>query len=85
MVAAYTGWNDSRNKGEHAVVAGDDGSLLDPAFMADAVAIMREIRVCSRWQEGDVILVDNRTAMHSRNPYEGSRRVLAALARDADR
>lgn len=84
MVAAYTGWNDCRNIGEKAVLTGD-GSLLSPDFMSDAVSIMNEIRVCSRWQEGDVILVDNRTAMHSRSPYEGKRRVLAALARDPER
>ena len=85
MVAAYTGWNDSRNKGEQSVVTGDTGEFLDAQFMADAVRIMEEIRVCSKWQEGDVILVDNRTAMHSRSPYEGKRRVLAGLVRDPDR
>ena len=84
MVAAYTGWNDCRNIGEKSVLTGD-GEPLRPDFMSDAVNIMNEIRVCSRWQEGDVILVDNRTAMHSRSPYEGKRRVLAALARDPDR
>ena len=85
MVAAYTGWNDSRNKGEECVISGDTNSTLDPVFMQDAVDIMNEIRVCSQWQEGDVYLLDNRTVMHSRCPYEGKRRVLASLVRDGDR
>ncbi len=32
IVAAYTGWNDSRNKGGEAVITAD-GAFLDPQFM----------------------------------------------------
>lgn len=114
MVAAYTGWNDSRNEGSRAVrlaipstqetdqpdAAGsrerlerggfgcydededDPASLLDPQAMQDAVRIMDEISVAFRWHQGDVLLLDNRTVMHSRRCFEGPRRILASLARD---
>eukprot|EP01041_Mallomonas_annulata_P004303 gene4303-8561_t len=81
MVAAYLGWNDSRNSGETAVLLGD-GSPIDAQAMAIAAQIMEDICVAFQWQPGDLLLVDNRSAMHARRPYEGKRRILASLARD---
>ena len=34
------------------------------------------------WQKGDVLLIDNRLAMHSRNTFEPPRRVLASIGLD---
>lgn len=31
------------------------------------------------------MLIDNRTVMHARRPFDGPRRILAGLARDAAR
>jgi hypothetical protein len=84
LVAAYTGWNDSRNDGRKAVIT-SDGEYLNPQLMEDAERIMNEISVAIPWQKGDIMLVDNRTAMHSRKPFEGPRRILAGLARDSSR
>ena len=81
IVAAYTGWNDSRNDGSKAVMT-SDGQYLDPIFMKDAEAIMLDICVAIPWQAGDLLLLDNRATMHSRRIFEGPRRILAALARD---
>ena len=81
MVAAFTGWNDSRNSGETAVRLGD-GTYVDKALMNEAVKVMDEICVAFKWHSGDCLIVDNRTAMHSRRPFEGPRKILAALARD---
>ena len=55
---------------------------LDPCAMADAVRLMGELCVAFPWRAGDVLLLDNRTVMHSRRPFEGPRRILASLARD---
>ena len=52
------------------------------AFMDAAVKEMEEISVSIPWQKGDLLLVDNRTAMHSRKPFIGPRRILASLIRD---
>lgn len=81
MVAAYTGWNDSRNSGETAVRL-SDGSFIDRSLMDEAVRVMQEICVAFKWEAGDCLIIDNRTAMHSRRPFEGFRRILAGLARD---
>jgi hypothetical protein len=84
MVAAYIGWNDSRNTGKDAVRLGD-GSPCDEDAMLYAVEVMDEIACALKWQANDFVLVDNRTVMHSRKPFEGKRRVLASLIRDHDR
>mmetsp|Transcript_12565 Transcript_12565/g.12188 ORF Transcript_12565/g.12188 Transcript_12565/m.12188 type:complete len:320 (+) Transcript_12565:88-1047(+) len=84
IVAAYTGWNDSRNRGSEAVVLGD-GTPVPAVFIKDAVAIMDEICVALPWERGDVLLIDNRTVMHSRRPFQGPRRILASLVRDPAR
>ena len=89
VVAAYTGWNDSRNDGSRAVILGTDREgqaenerLLDERAIADAATIMGEISVAFSWQPGDVLLLDNRTVMHSRQSFDGPRRILASLGRD---
>lgn len=86
LVAAYKGWNDSRNQGEKAVVLGDEmSSLCDKNSVERAANILDEISVAIPWQQGDILLLDNRTTMHSRHPFTGNRRVLASLARDPNR
>lgn len=84
VVAAYTGWNDCRNVGSKAVMLGD-GSHVGEQEMLDAQDIMAEIQVAFPWQQGDVLLLDNRTVMHSRQPFTGPRRILASLNRDSTR
>lgn len=83
MVAAYTGWNDSRNSGSTAVRF-SDGTFIDKTLMDEAVRVMQEICVAFTWEPGDCLILDNRTTMHSRRPFEGQRRILAGLARDHD-
>lgn len=78
VVAVYTGWNDSRNKGETAIQFAD-GGYLDAAIMADAVKIMDETAVAFPWQTGDVILIDNKLVMHARRPFTGERLITASL------
>ena len=97
VVAAYTGWNDSRNDGSKAVQLGPERSkdffqegdkdgeeivYLDGAAIAAAVRVMDEVCVAFPWRAGDILLLDNRTVMHARRPFEGPRRILASLARD---
>lgn len=86
MVAAFTGWNDSRNIGENAVVLGDgNDTVCDPQGIRDTIEIMNHIEVVIPWKAGDLMLLDNRTVMHSRRPFSGPRRILAGLVRDPDR
>jgi len=80
IVAAYTGWNDSRNVSEKAVHFGD-GSPLPRETVYDIRAIMEEICVNHKWQHGDVLLIDNRTAMHARRAFTGNRLIYASLTK----
>lgn len=80
MVAAFTGWNDSRNDGEKAVTFGD-GELLPKEAVLACERIMEEVAVAIPWQKGDLLLLDNHTAQHSRKTFVPPRRVLASLAK----
>jgi len=80
VVAAYTGWVDSRHDPTKAVILGD-GSPVDGAALQDVADWMAANRVAVPWQQGDVLFIDNHVAMHSRNPFAGPRRILASLAK----
>lgn len=79
MIAVYTGWNDSRNVSEKAIVTGD-GEYMDPEVMTKTVAAMDEKCVNFPWQDGDVLFINNHTVLHARQPFTGERRVLASIA-----
>lgn len=79
IISVYLGWNDSRNEGEKAVVTGD-GEYMNPDVMAATAKAMDELCVNFKWQEGDVLWINNHTVLHARQPYEGDRRILASIA-----
>ena len=81
VVAAYSGWNDKRNRGEDAIVFGDSLEKLPKEQMEELMKEMDRLGVAFKWEKGDVLIIDNRLAMHSRKPFEKPRRVLASLAR----
>jgi len=80
VVAAYTGWVDSRNDPTRSVRLGDDSPMDGEALLATAAA-MREECVAFRWRRGDLLVIDNALVMHSRRPFTGPRRILASIAR----
>eukprot|EP00897_Mesotaenium_endlicherianum_P005114 jgi/Mesen1/4630/ME000239S03903 len=80
MVAAFTGWQDSRNTAEKTVTFGD-GTPLPREAVLDCSAIMQAASVAVPWQRGDVLLIDNHTVQHSRRAFRPPRRVLASLAK----
>ncbi|GAB5371889.1 hypothetical protein AAMO2058_001618900 [Amorphochlora amoebiformis] len=78
VVAAFIGWIDSRNDPKKAVVFGD-GTPINPKALEDIANFMDKEKVSFPWLSGDVLLVDNTVCMHSRQPFEGPRRVLASV------
>ncbi|CAE7317111.1 unnamed protein product [Symbiodinium sp. CCMP2456] len=78
VIAAFTGWNDSRNVGEEAVLLGDFSPVNKHALRAVA-RFMAEREVAFAWKKGDILIVDNGSVLHSRQSFEPPRRVLAAL------
>lgn len=78
LLAAARGWKDSRNEPSKAVTFGD-GSPLDPEAVMAAAELGEDLAFDVPWQAGDVALVDNYVAMHGRQPFTGTRKVLASL------
>lgn len=79
MIAVYDGWNDSRNVSTKAVTTGS-GEFMDAEVMEETKAAMDELCVNFRWEAGDVLLVNNYTVLHARQPFTGKRRILASVA-----
>lgn len=79
MIAVYTGWNDARNSGEKSVVTGD-GEYLDPKIMQKLVEAAEKDAVAFKWHKGDVLWINNNTVLHSRQPYEGERKICASIS-----
>jgi len=80
IVAAFTGWNDSRNVGEKAVIFGDN-SLIPKEWVFGTRDIMNELCVPYKWEQGDVCLIDNRQVLHSRRAFTVPRVILASLTK----
>lgn len=38
-----------------------------------------EETICFAWQQGDLLMIDNMLVAHGRNPFDGPRRILAAM------
>ena len=64
--------------GNHVVFG--DGGEIDVADLEIIRAVNRSQEILFSWQAGDVMIIDNRLAMHGRKPYTGPRRVLVAIA-----
>jgi len=80
VVAAYLGWEDSRNDRKEALTFGNHEKM--PEDVLESIAtFMQENRVIYPWKAGDILALQNMLVMHSRNPYDPSfaRRVLASI------
>ena len=58
-----------------------DGSELDEDEVEKLFPLLEEITVAVPWQAGDVMLVDNISVAHGRNPFTGTRNVQVGLLR----
>lgn len=56
-----------------------DGMEIDQADLQRVSDAFKRSSITFRWQKGDVLVVDNMVYAHGRQPFKGSRRVLAAL------
>lgn len=80
IIAAYQGWQDARNCARKAVVF-DDGTPMPEDVMKDLDDVFKNVAVAVTWRKGDVMVVDNRLALHSRNVFTPPRRILASLVK----
>lgn len=57
-----------------------DGSPIPDAIFDEVRAVLDAETVSFRWQEGDVLMLDNMLAAHARAPFKGARKVVVAMA-----
>jgi alpha-ketoglutarate-dependent taurine dioxygenase len=57
-----------------------DGSPIPDALLDEVRAVMDAETVSFRWEAGDVLMLDNMLAAHSRAPFKGPRKVVVAMA-----
>ncbi len=81
LVAAYMGWEGVRDNPDKAICFGDDSSIPIDG-LEQIVSLATEFTYDLEWQDGDVVLIDNKMTMHGRRSYSGERKrqVLVALA-----
>ncbi|KGD56783.1 TauD/TfdA family dioxygenase [Burkholderia pseudomallei] len=58
-----------------------DGAPLEPDALAEIRAVLDGQRIVFPWQTGDVLMLDNMLSAHARDPFEGPRKVVVAMAR----
>ena len=56
-----------------------DGSEIDQEDLDQLYSIFEALSQALRWQDGDLLLIDNIMTAHGRNPYEGERDLQVAL------
>jgi alpha-ketoglutarate-dependent taurine dioxygenase len=95
QIAFLNEWTMDQEVREYLVdIYGEDGLPFATRFGngdaigADVVQLINEVYEANtareRWQAGDLMLVDNVRTAHSREPFEGAREVLVAMADAVD-
>jgi alpha-ketoglutarate-dependent taurine dioxygenase len=57
-----------------------DGSAIDSAVIEYINQAYQQEKVIFPWQEGDILMLDNMSIAHGRQPYKGEREVLVAMS-----
>ncbi len=78
LIAAWSGWSDSRNDPSKSIRHGND-QPLDTHAVQRAIELADELTFNLAWQQGDAVLIDNRVVMHARQTFVGPRKVVASL------
>ena len=57
-----------------------DGTPIEDSVVAEISGVYDRLATRFQWQKGDVIMLDNMMASHARDPFEGTRKILVAMA-----
>jgi len=74
MLAMFSEENLPRN------VYYGDGTSIEDEVVAEISRVFERIAVRFQWRSGDVVMLDNMMASHARDPFEGTRKILVAMA-----
>jgi len=56
-----------------------DGSKIEESAAREVQEAYDAEKIIFPWKDGDVLLLDNMTMAHGRQPYKGSRKVIVAM------
>ena len=56
-----------------------DGTEIKKEYILNIIQVLDKITVPVPWQKGDLLMVDNMTALHGRLPFTGNRSILASM------
>jgi alpha-ketoglutarate-dependent taurine dioxygenase len=57
-----------------------DGSPIDSSILEEIRETYRQASISFPWRKGDVLLLDNFLTTHGREPFDGPRKILVAMA-----
>ena len=57
-----------------------DGSDIEDSIVEMLRAAYRKEMVSFRWQQGDILMLDNMLVAHGRNPFTGPRKIVVGMA-----
>jgi len=57
-----------------------DGTDIEESVLDEIRDVYADLMLAFRWQEGDILMLDNMLTSHGRAPFAGARRVLVAMA-----
>lgn len=57
-----------------------DGAPLEADALAEIRGVLDQQRIVFPWTGGDVVMLDNMLTAHARDPFEGPRKVVVAMA-----
>lgn len=57
-----------------------DGTPIEDSVVAEISEVYEKIAIRFQWQAGDTIMLDNMMVAHARDPFEGTRKILVAMA-----
>lgn len=57
-----------------------DGSPIEDAVLEDVRGVLEACKITFPWQQDDILMLDNMLTAHARNPFEGKRKIVVAMA-----
>jgi alpha-ketoglutarate-dependent taurine dioxygenase len=56
-----------------------DGTEIKKEYIENVIEVLDELTIPVPWKKGDLLMVDNMTALHGRLPFSGDRSILASM------